>query len=150
MFPPRLFLPLLAALLLAASPLRAGGGGEAERHPLVGVWQYIYNVYKDGTSHLHYRSFLKIFGADGSFCNVTFQPGGMACTSQRGTFEVLSDSTYVERITYSVDPRFSGRDSRLFYRLTHGGEQLTVLWFDTGGGVYVPELWRRVGNVPGE
>ena len=75
---------------------------------LVGVWEMLYNGKPTGV--------LKIIGSDGSLVNIVSTPKGFL-TTLTGSFEITSDSTYIEKIEKSINSFLSGTSNEITYKM---------------------------------
>ncbi|MGI6218520.1 MAG: DUF4488 domain-containing protein [Bacteroidaceae bacterium] len=135
---------LLAASLLFSLPFGAGAQ-DKKKNPLVGIWQRV--VKEEGNLRnggIEYMYEFKVLRRDGSFYNMNMLSSGKTNIRDKGTYEIQSDSIYVERITGSALDMFKGRDSRMRYRLSPDGSMLYTEWYYDALKLWMPELWMKV------
>ena len=147
----------VAALLLAATPaLAKEKKNPVKTHPqtekLAGVWQMCaVRKYGNGEQSIIYIPMFKVLNADGTFFNLQQMddksPGALFAT---GTWEVKSESTYVESLeSISTDVSSQGKDNVITFRLTDNDEILHTYYTMPGNGAEGSETWHRVekGNA---
>lgn len=118
-----------------------------QEHPMVGVWQRVASINKEEPL-IVYVPFFKVLNADGTFYNLRLdEMQGKAFFAQEGSYSILSDSIYVEKIQESPYAAYKDIESSLKYHLPDEGKTflLTEYW-DLTVKRWVPELWMRVGK----
>lgn len=118
-------------------------GREDRADLFVGVWEMVEmsNGSDEGSMVKVPPGNYKIFGADGSYHFMRFHPQGSVYV-QEGKFDVLSDSTYVERIDWALMKQVEGKAHTLTYRLNNDG----TLSIEGKGEIVFRETWRKVAN----
>ncbi len=144
-----LCLAIITLLLSALSPLEAKQKEKAT-HPIAGAWQRVQLRANndDGKVFIVCDPFFKFLNEDGTFFNMTYPVAGKAAYfTQAGDYEILSDSTYVEKITSAPSALFRGKDSQIKYQFSNDKKQMIIKWYNENLHQWTPELWIRV-EVP--
>lgn len=82
---------------------------------LVGVWEMLYNGKPTGV--------LKVIGSDGSLVNIVSTPKGFL-TTLTGSFEITSDSTYIEKIEKSINSFLNGTSNEITYKMDNASSMV--------------------------
>lgn len=135
---------LLAASMLLCLPFGAGAQ-EKKQNPLVGIWQRVVkeegNIRNNGIEYMYE---FKVLRGDGTFYNMNMLAGSKTSIRDKGTYEIKSDSVYVERISGSAFDMFKNRDSQMKYHLSPDGLMLYTEWYHDALKLWMPELWVKV------
>lgn len=145
----RFFCYIVATCLLISLPSQAKNEGKVPPL-LVGLWQQAVLLSSDPFPNIKYTSFYKALNEDGSFFNLVV-PGTdeRGYFTQHGSFEVQSDTTYVEKIQDSPFNQFKNKDSVVKYRLDKDGKVLYLEWFEENSKTWVSEMWIKVETPKG-
>lgn len=99
---------------------------------IIGIWEMLVDNRPTG--------FLKILGPGGDLNNVRLTPVGFI-TTLRGSYEIQSDSTYVEKIEESEDPGLNRKNLTVRYNMDNAN-LLTITY--TLNNYQGKETYRRV------
>lgn len=136
-------LVFMAAFLIHSNSLFS----QNEKKPLVGVWQRIVLDSEDVVGG-EYTLFFKILSADGTFANLQISTSGKAFYAHRGTYQITSDSTFVESISSSSYEGYVGTESLMRYKLEKENRVLQTQWC-VEQDTWIPETWAKVKELPG-
>lgn len=117
----------------------------SEKIKLTGMWQMCKVEIVDGKLHAQYLPSLKMLDTDGTFYNVQMQTGQQGCClTAFGSFQITSDSTYVEKVTSSTAyPPISGKEVVINYRILDN-EWVGITFSFPGETKRWKEIWKRV------
>lgn len=123
-----------AALILIAFCFSAFSQKDPKPGPksLTGIWEMQINNRPTG--------FLKILGAGGDLTNVRLTPNGFFRTLG-GSYEIQSDSTYIEKIEESENPALNKKQLTIRYNMDNANT-LTISY--TINNYQGKETYRRV------
>ena len=140
----RNFLRFSAAVLLFAAlvPVKTAAQSSG-KYPIAGVWQAALYIINDSKVQLRRAPIFKILGNDGSMCNLNTAQE-QALFTQQGTYEMTSDSTYVEKLLPSALNGGKAGEGRMKYRLDADGKILYAQWFNSETGKWQPEMYVKV------
>lgn len=146
------FFAMLAAVLLAATGVRAQEKADFDPAPLQGIWQLCYYVSEnqDIPGTLKPGNTFKVLGADGSIINFTLRPGADAIITGYGTYRQISATAYKESIEKNIHlPMLDNRDNVLHFEMGEGGVMYLKYFIakDLNGNelnTWFYETWKRV------
>ncbi len=155
--PMKRLLMTLAAFMMVASTMWTTaqniGFPKNDANPLVGIWQMCFYVSETPNSKGDLRSghSFKILTNEGQMINLVNRPPHESIILGFGTWEVVSDSAFVEHITKTLDnPVLNNSDNLIEYSLSEDGNLLSLKFYiekDEKGNVidcWFHETWRRV------
>lgn len=99
---------------------------------LKGIWELFVNNRPTG--------FLKILATDGKLTNIAMTNSGFVETL-KGTYEIQSDSVYIEKIEKSVDHTLNGINNKMVYKMDNENT-LTIMFFVNGHSL--TETYHRI------
>lgn len=114
------YLVTLVSCLLLATATFAHEAAKEETVRFKGIWQYCPSFRKTAEGNLEGvpGNIFKIFTADGEMTTFLFHPQkGEAVITGSGTYEVTSDSTYVECIDKSENPTINGKKNFMQFQI---------------------------------
>lgn len=131
-----LFLALLA-------PLSMNADTQKPQKQLAGIWQQIQKSNKE--DRIMRLPVWKVMQNDLSFCTFLIaNQDGQSIITNKGTYKMTSDSTYVEHINGSItDPKLVGRDNVITYEFK-GDDTLHISYQMPGASKRGHETWVRV------
>lgn len=135
---------MLAVSLLLLFPFSRLEAQVVDAKPtIVGVWQKA--MYQQGypLPTVRYMPIFKFLNEDGSFYQMDTH-NRKAFIIHVGTFDIKSDTSYVEHITKSPYRGFTGRHSEVKYHLDPTGKTLTTEWYNTETKAWEPEMYIRI------
>lgn len=125
-------------------PFSGVSAQQVDKKPtIVGVWQKAMYQQSYPLPTVKYLPIFKFLNEDGSFYQMDTHEK-KAFIIHVGTFEISSDTSYVERIVDSPYPGFAGRESQMKYHLDSSGKTLTTEWYNTETQSWTPELYIRI------
>ena len=150
------FRVLLMGVSLWAGATSVRGQRQAQESNLKGIWQMCFYVSAspDMIGELKPSNSFKVLSDNGKFVNMTVIPNRGAIIIGSGTYEISSDSIYVEHVEKSLDlPQLTGADNILYFTLKDDAELMVLKYFiknDRQGNeinTWCYETWKRV-NMP--
>lgn len=145
---------LLVSCFLLANTVFAHEAAKEETDQFKGIWQYCPSFRKaaDGSLEGIPGNIFKIFTADGEMTTFQFHPQkGEALITGLGTYEVTSDTTYVECIDKSSNPTVVGKKNLMKFHFD--GKFMYIRfylekWADGSPcESWQEEVWMRVNDV---
>lgn len=115
------------------------------KSPLEGSWQQCSAQDVDGRMQIVPQPVIKTLTSDGKFQNLVFRmDGNGSFVSTKGSYRVVSDTTYVESIGESLDiPQMKRKDNFLKFRI-QDKNWLFISYRLPGSPKEASELWKRV------
>ncbi len=155
----KLLLPLIAAVIGTTCSFSQIN---TTTHPLTGMWQYATTIkMKDGRDLIDRKQIYKIINSDNSYSvltsvktdipkeeNVDDWITQMESTvlSQKGTYEIESDSVYTEFVTnHYMNKALTVTTSKMKYKFCDKAKNiLRIECYNESLGRWISELWTRV------
>lgn len=131
-----------AAWLPSHAQQQPGQPQQRMQPKLEGVWQLVYPQEVEGKVEWHIQPCLKIIATDGTYNNVFIRvTEGGSSIGETGTFQKISDSTFTQKVNYSIDSTRMGSQLDVTFKLK--GRNWLVTEFQTKEGK-TNEIWMRV------
>ncbi len=145
-------LAALAAMLIAATGVKAQEDQTFKPAELKGIWQLCHYVSEnaDAPGMLKPSNTFKVLSDDGRITNFTTRPGDDAILTGYGTYAQVNDSTYREDIEKNIHlPMLDNQENLLYFSISEDGIMQLKYYIekDLNGNelnAWFNETWKRV------